>query len=239
MLRTPLAIFALLIAPTVMGPCAAHSAETASAVRQADATWVELGTGSGPIPVPDHGQPAHLLRWNGGAILIDVGDGAPEQLSKVGISPSQIETVFISHLHFDHTGGLFALMGLRYQGSPAPLKPLTIYGPPGTKRMVAGLQSAMVPGSTLLPMKPPVYKVVELGNGSHVDLGGLKVTAAENSHYQLWESKKDRPVSLSYNSICRIGRLSTPATRGQARMSRSWRAMPTCCLAKLWMLTSR
>lgn len=196
------AISRLMLATAFLSTCAmrtpAGSAEVPHDSEEARVAWVELGTNSGPIPTPEHSQPAHLLLWKGNPVLVDAGDGAAEQLAKVGVSLSQIETVFISHLHFDHIGGLFALMGLRYQGSPAGVKPLTIYGPPGTKQVVAGLRSAIGPGSALLPVEPPEYSVVELTDGSTVDLGGLTVTAAENSHYQLWEGEGGRPVSLSY-----------------------------------------
>ena len=44
--------------------------------------WVELGTNSGPIPSATRSEPAHLLLWRDQMILIDVGDGAAEQLAK-------------------------------------------------------------------------------------------------------------------------------------------------------------
>lgn len=178
--------------------CEAAAPESAIATPSAEIGWVELGTASGPIPTPDESQPSHLLLWQGAPVLIDVGDGAAGQLAKVGVSPSEIEAIFISHLHFDHTGGLFAFMGLRYQGNPGTSRPLSIYGPAGTRRMIDGLLSAMQSGSALLPTSPPIVQVVELADTSVVDLYGLTVTAAENSHYQLWDSEGDRPVSLSY-----------------------------------------
>jgi beta-lactamase superfamily II metal-dependent hydrolase len=77
--------------------------------------WTTLGTMSGPIPSPDRSQPANLL-WNSQhAILIDAGDGAAEQVAKAGHSLSDVDTIILSHLHIDHTGGLSALIGMRYQ----------------------------------------------------------------------------------------------------------------------------
>ena len=107
MLRIANAISRLMLATAFLSACAMHSpAGSAEVPHDGDkprAAWVELGTNSGPIPTPEHSQPAHLLLWKGNPVLVDVGDGAAEQLAKAGVSLSQIETVFISHLHFDHT----------------------------------------------------------------------------------------------------------------------------------------
>jgi ribonuclease BN (tRNA processing enzyme) len=118
---------------------------------QDKSVWVELGTQSGPIPSGVRSEPAHLLLWHDQTILIDAGDGASEQLAKAHIPLGAIRTVFLSHLHFDHTGGLFALLGLRYQGSGPGCGAVTVYGPPGTKRLVDGLRAAIQPGSGWRP----------------------------------------------------------------------------------------
>ena len=107
-------------------------------------TWITLGTRAGPVPSPTRSQPANLLKANGKNILVDTGDGTAGQLAKLGIPTNAIDAVFISHLHWDHTGGLAAILGLRAQTNAPPR--LAIYGPPGTAEMVAGLIASMVPG---------------------------------------------------------------------------------------------
>ena len=37
-----------------------------------------------------------------------------EHLVAAGFSPKDVSIAFISHLHFDHVGGLQALIGLRW-----------------------------------------------------------------------------------------------------------------------------
>ena len=166
-------------------------------------TLTTLGTNSGPIPRPDRSEPANLVRHGDQLILVDVGDGAAEQLAKAGVAVDQVQTILISHLHFDHTGGLFGLLALRFQVSGAT--PLTIYGPPGTQETVTRLFTAMQPGALAIQTMrlaggPDAgVKVVEIGDGQTLNAGDIKITAAENTHYAtLKVAAGDRPVSLSY-----------------------------------------
>lgn len=161
--------------------------------------FVTLGTNAGPIPDPERGEPANLLQTGSASILIDAGDGVSERLGKAGVALVAVDTLFISHLHFDHTGGLFALLGQRYQ--TIATRPLTIYGPPGTKRTVAGLIAAMGPitdpGTNLRARSPlapdAAVQVIELADGDKVTLGELTVTVARNTHYDNggggWENR--------------------------------------------------
>lgn len=177
----------------------------APADAQAPASrWITLGTMAGPIANRDRAQPANLLQGGGRSILVDAGDGAAEQLAKAGVALGAIDTIFISHHHFDHTGGLFALLGMRYQTRVRT--PLTIYGPPGTARLVAGLVAAMVPASEVgagvpgAPRQSPEagITVEEIGDGARVALGPIIVTAARNSHFSYPDGS---PEAARYQSL--------------------------------------
>ena len=141
------------------------------------------------MPSATRSQPANLLVNRGHAYLIDVGDGAVGQAAKAGVPVMRVEAVFISHLHFDHTGGLAALLGLRWQTNPANV--LKIYGPPGTKAMVDGLIASMTPGTTAgygVPGAPQAdprdqVQVVELRDRGTVTLDGMQVSVRKNTHY--------------------------------------------------------
>lgn len=177
--------------------CAWAAAQAASPAptTQKAVQWVTLGTNSGPLAFSGRGQPANLLRVNGQLIVVDAGDGVSEALLRSGVWLDDVQAVFISHLHFDHTGGLFALLGRRFQTRES--MPLTIYGPPGIKRTVEGLIAAMQPsaeaeggGGVFAAIagdaKPgKLIKVVELADGSRTKLGEVTVTVATNSHYVL------------------------------------------------------
>jgi ribonuclease BN (tRNA processing enzyme) len=193
----------------VLGPLlltAAFAASPSAAAAPIKSEFITLGTKGGPIPDARRSQPANLLRYDGENILIDAGDGVSEQLAKIGVPLGQVRTIFLSHLHFDHTGGLFALLGLRYQVRSRAL--VTIYGPVGTKRMVEGLLAAMEPESEIGGGYPGTVKrapanlvrVIEIGDGSQVKLGRLLVSSVTNTHYSFPEGSVEasRSQSLSF-----------------------------------------
>ena len=169
-------------------------------------SFITLGTMGGPIPSPTRSQPANLLRTGNASILIDVGDGTLEQLAKVGVPATSIDAVIISHLHFDHIGGLFAFLGLYQQVRVQ--RELTIYGPPGTRQMVNGLFQAMQPsadvGAGLRGVASIVpgqnIRIVELSNGDQFTIDSAKISVVSNSHYSFPADSEDakRFQSLSF-----------------------------------------
>ena len=175
-------------APTLLALSLACGAAGAAAAADND-TFIVLGTHGGPISQANRSQPANALVVGRDVYLVDVGDGAAQQLAKAGFALQSVRGVFISHLHFDHTGGLFAVLGLRHQGAGAGR--LKIYGPPGTKQTVDGLVAAMgpeaesgygIPGADVVPPEDTV-EVIEIRDGANIKLDGLTVSAAENTHY--------------------------------------------------------
>ncbi len=115
---------------------------------------VMLGTGT-PIPDPDRSGPAVAIVVDSVAYLFDAGTGVVRRASAAGRNgvkafaprgtstqssgqPSpRFDRVFLTHLHSDHTLGLAdAIFTPWIQGRATPLD---IYGPPGTKRLVAGI----------------------------------------------------------------------------------------------------
>ena len=178
---------ALLV--TATKPVTSTTRLVATSVLDHKMIWTTLGTMSGPIPSPERSQPANLLWNNKHAILIDAGDGAAEQIAKAGHSLNDVDTILLSHLHIDHTGGLSALLGMHYQQHlPGTL---TLYGPPGTRQMVDGILASEKPLLALdaasnpqaAHLAPSKIDVVEITDGEKFSVDDVQITAAENSHY--------------------------------------------------------
>lgn len=165
--------------------------------------FITLGTIAGPVSNANRAQPANALTVNDDLYLVDAGDGAIGQLAKVGYRVDDVDGLFISHLHFDHTGGVLALLGLQSQINAK--KALKVYGPPGTKIFIDGLVAGMEPimGAAFgMPNRSwkALVEVEEVVQGSTIELAGLTVHVAENSHFAIPEQSglPEKAKSLSF-----------------------------------------
>jgi ribonuclease BN (tRNA processing enzyme) len=166
--------------------------------------WTTLGTAGGPVPTAERSEPANLLTIGERRILVDTGDGTVDQLARIGLDLGAVDTVFISHNHLDHTGGLAAVIGLRWMNQFPGV--LTIYGPVGTRAVVEGIVASLAtPGSigfglgTPPPRPADSVRVIELADGQSLDLGqGASVKAVANSHFDHDGKPDPSNVSLSY-----------------------------------------
>ena len=68
-----------------------------------------LGTSS-MIPTKDRNPSSILLTDKNENILIDCGEGTQRQLRKIGVSPTKITKILITHWHGDHILGLPGLI---------------------------------------------------------------------------------------------------------------------------------
>ena len=66
-----------------------------------------LGTGAAFTPITENFQSNMIIKSdNGKHLLIDCGSDARHSLAAVGLTHRDIDSVYISHLHADHAGGL-------------------------------------------------------------------------------------------------------------------------------------
>ncbi len=96
-----------------------------------------LGTG-GMMPLPYRWLTSLMMRYNGGSILIDCGEGTQIAMRKKGWSPNPIDLICFTHYHADHISGLPGL--LLDMGNSERTEPLTLIGPKGLGRVVGGLR---------------------------------------------------------------------------------------------------
>lgn len=68
-----------------------------------------LGCGSG-VPTPKHMTTAQLVNVDDRFFLLDCGEGTQTQVWKYGMKLTNLDAVFISHMHGDHFFGLLPLL---------------------------------------------------------------------------------------------------------------------------------
>ncbi|MCX6654283.1 MAG: MBL fold metallo-hydrolase, partial [Candidatus Bathyarchaeota archaeon] len=91
---------------------------------------VLLGTG-GPRPDPKRMGPSTLVNISEVNIIIDAGRGITTRIVQAGVPITNVDYVFITHLHFDHVGGLADLLFAAW--NKGRNKTIMVYGPRGTK----------------------------------------------------------------------------------------------------------
>ncbi len=98
-----------------------------------------LGTG-GPEMSIDRAGSATLVEAGGQHLLIDAGRNVLQRLYEVQAPINRVTRVFLTHLHSDHIEGLphFWITPWFLLGRTEPLK---IWGPVGTREMVAGMRA--------------------------------------------------------------------------------------------------
>ena len=90
-----------------------------------------VGT-AGSAPTAGRGLTSTLIRRGGERLLFDCGEGTQRQLLR-SIGLVELEEIFLTHFHADHILGLPGM--LRTFGLRGRDKPLTIYGPPGLRKL--------------------------------------------------------------------------------------------------------
>jgi ribonuclease Z len=93
--------------------------------------WL-LGTGT-PTPSVKRMCSGYALELGGDFLIFDHGFGAHHSLLKLGVSPTRVTHVFLSHLHYDHMGDYPRLVLTRWDQGAGKIPDLQVYGPPPLK----------------------------------------------------------------------------------------------------------
>lgn len=120
-----------------------------------------LGTG-GMMPLPDRWLTSLLVRHNGRMILIDCGEGTQIPLKMAGWGFKTLDALLFTHYHADHIAGLPGL--LLTLGNSGRAEPLTLMGPPGLTKVVAGL-------TVISPELPFELRIIELPEDDSCETG--------------------------------------------------------------------
>ncbi len=108
-----------------------------------------LGTASA-LPTVNRYPSAQVLDVRGRLFLIDCGEGVQMQIRRQHLSILKLDTVFISHLHGDHTFGLFGLLStMSMLGRTAPLH---IYAPEAFGKILSDFMASFGEGFKFYPV---------------------------------------------------------------------------------------
>jgi len=149
---------------------------------------ITLGTRGGPAPRMERAQSSNILIVNGAFYVVDAGVGVTRRLTRAGIAIRDIDNIFITHPHSDHTGGLGGLLSSEYDSNRT--KPVNIYGPPGTNASIEALVQFLTVSAdirisegmrTVSPAK--IFFGHDTGVGEIYRDANVKVAAVENSHF--------------------------------------------------------
>ena len=112
---------------------------------QSSTVVVMLGTGT-PRPTPDRSGPATAVVVNGTPYLVDAGPGIVRRAQAAvdkgiaALAMPKLTTLFLTHLHSDHTVGYPDLIFTTWvQGRN---QPLNVFGPSGTEAMTRHILDA-------------------------------------------------------------------------------------------------
>jgi len=169
---------------------------------------IMLGTRGGPGVSVDRSESASAVVVDGVPYLVDCGYGSLRQLVLSTIGYQQLDAIFFTHLHDDHTSDLPALMSHQWTGG-AKKTPTEIYGPSGTSRLVdAAVDFLRVNAEIRTVDEGRTIDLATLFHGHDIAATAaptrvladdrVAVTAVESAHYPARSTDKMSHRALSY-----------------------------------------
>ncbi len=166
-----------------------------------------LGTGC-PTPVMNRFGPSILVEAGDQKLIFDTGRGALLRLTQIKVRPKDIGGVFFTHLHSDHTVG-FADLWLTGWVNGRREKPVQVWGPKGTVKMMSYLEQAFEYDIRIrlyddnAPPEGVVIEAQDISEGVVYEKNGFNVTAFDVDHQPIkpafgyWIDYAGRAVVLS------------------------------------------
>ncbi len=148
-------------------------------------TVILLGTGN-PIPSLERFGPSTLVEAGAETLLFDCGRGVAQRLWQLQ-RPLRVTAVFLTHLHSDHIVGIPDLWLTGWLPAPST-EPFRLWGPTGTKEMMANLEKAYQADIRIriedekLPSQGVAVLAEDITEGVVYEKNGVKVTAFDVDH---------------------------------------------------------
>lgn len=145
-----------------------------------------LGTGN-PRPAMERFGPSILVEAGQEKLIFDCGRGATQRLYQLKVPFDDVTGLFLTHLHSDHTVGIPDLWLTGW--ILGHKRPLRVWGPEGTKQMMAHLKEAFSYDIHIrrdvdekLPAEGVEVVSRDISEGVVLEENGLKVTAFMVDH---------------------------------------------------------
>ena len=163
------------------------------------------GTGC-PDPGPDRYGTCFVLEVGGQFLMFDCGPAATYKLARMGLRPTQIDRLFITHHHFDHNADLPCFLLTRWDQGAGRCSVLHVYGPPPTEEIAERLigengafiddikarighpasHACHVNRKGTLPRPGPNFEIADTQPGLVEQTDTWRVTAASVEHVKPW-----------------------------------------------------
>ncbi len=140
-----------------------------------------LGSGTS-IPHPKRSSSGYWLETSGGTILLDCSASAIHRMTEEGLDWTELRTIWISHFHLDHCGGLAPfLAGTKHSSEMQQRsRPLRIFGPIGLRSLLERFDA--VNNYRLLEQPFPI-EIIEIEALEPFEiLSGVTATAMKTPH---------------------------------------------------------
>jgi len=125
-------------------------------------------------------QTSFHVRSRASTFLIDCGVTSLIGMRRLGFQPNDVDTIFVSHLHGDHFGGLpWVLVDALYVGKRT--RPLVVTGPKGIETRFLTAAEALYPNITTV-VRGFDLSFIEYEERKPLDIGGVTVTPFEVKH---------------------------------------------------------
>lgn len=165
---------------------------------------VSLGVGT-PTPTVNNWGSSFVVEYGDETLMFDCGPAATDRLVRSGRRPTDINNLFLTHLHFDHVVDLPALLLSRWDQGGHYLPPIEIVGPTPTDGFVEdligrdhgafrhdiearigfpGSQQVFINRGGVLPRPWPTYENRVIVAGDVVENDRWRVTSGHAQHVQ-------------------------------------------------------
>jgi ribonuclease Z len=179
-----------------------------------------VGTGT-PTPTAERFGTCYILQIAEEYIMFDCGPAATYKMVKMGIRPTEVNSLFFSHHHFDHNADYPCFLLCRWDQSIGGEGVLRIWGPSPTEWITDGLIGAEGsfnhdwkarvehPGSQeifmgrggKLPRSAPIVFAKDIDSGDEINGTNWRIKSVGTKHIEPWMKTLAYRVETDHGSI--------------------------------------